>query len=93
LVSKQDRDDISELQDELGQIPDEEPLPDEVKEKVKKRREKKASNGRQKRQSKQDKKQEMELPQPSYDKLSGGRNGNHDKEETGVVKFFKKLFS
>jgi superfamily II DNA/RNA helicase len=90
LVSKQDRDDISELQDELGQTPDEEPLPDEIKKKVKKRREKKPSNGR---QNKRKKKQEMELPQPSYEKLSGGRSGNHNDKKTGVVKFFKKLFS
>ncbi len=93
LVSKQDRDDISELQNELGQTPDEEPLPNEVKQKVKKRREKKSSNGRQKRQGKREKKQEMELPQPSYEKLSGGRNGKHNGKKTGVVKFFKKLFS
>lgn len=96
LVSKQDRSDISELQNELGQTPDEIPLPDKVKEKLKKRRQEKSSNGRKKQRGKQKKhkkKNEMELPRPSYDKLSGGRSGNHDDEKTGIVKFFKKLFT
>lgn len=103
LVSKQDRSDISELQNELGQTPDEIPLPDKVKQKLKERKNKK-SNG-QKKQRGGGKKQrpkrggsqkgdnDMELPRPSYDKLSGGRSGDHDKEKTGIVKFFKKLFS
>lgn len=96
LVSKQDRSDISELQNELGETPDEIPLPDKVKEKLKKRRQNKSSNGQKKprgKQKKHKKKKEMELPRPSYDKLSGGRTGNHDDEKTGIVKFFKKLFT
>jgi hypothetical protein len=35
----------------------------------------------------------MKLPRPNYDKLSGGRSGNHDEQKKGVVKFFKKLFT
>lgn len=103
LVSKQDQNDISQLQNELGQTPDEIPLPDTVKQKLKERRSNKnqPNNGRQSnkksrsnRQNRPKKKNdEMQLPQPSYDKLSGGRNGNHDEKTTGIVKFFKKLFS
>lgn len=99
LVSKQDRSDINELQNELGQTPDEIPLPDEVKQKLKERKNKKSNGqkkergkGKEKRQQRQ-KKNEMELPRPSYDKLSGGRSGDHDEKKTGFVKFFKKLFS
>ncbi len=95
LVSKQDRSDISELQNELGQTPDEIPLPDEVKEQLKKRKQSKSSNGKQKKggRQKKNKKDEMQLPRPSYDKLSGGRTGDHNDEKTGIVKFFKKLFT
>lgn len=99
LVSKQDQSDISQLENELGQTPDEIPLPDKVKQKLKQRKnntKKPRSNSRGKRergQQKQKKDNEMQLPQPNYDKLSGGRSGNYDEEETGIVKFFKKLFS
>lgn len=97
LVSKQDRSDINELENELGQSPEEIPLPEKVKEKLKQRKNKqkdqkksrpKRGGGNNKRQ----KKNEMQLPRPSYDKLSGGRSGDTD-ERTGVVEFFKKLFS
>jgi superfamily II DNA/RNA helicase len=34
------------------------------------------------------------LPRPTFDQLSGGRKGKEkDDEKSGVVKFFKKLFS
>lgn len=34
------------------------------------------------------------LPRPSYDKLSGGRSGERkEKESSGIVGFFKKLFN
>lgn len=94
LVSKQDQSDISQLENELGQTPDEIALPDKVKQKLKQRRNKKKSNGRSKKnRGRQKKSDEMQLPQPNYDKLSGGRSGNYNEEETGIVKFFKKLFS
>lgn len=38
-------------------------------------------------------KKELQLPRPSYEKLSGGRSGNKQDEKAGVVEFFKKLFS
>ncbi len=98
LVSKQDRSDINDLQNDLGQTPDEIALPDKVKQKLEERKQNKSSNGRQnksrgKRQKRQTRDDGMELPRPSYDKLSGGRTGDHNKKETGIVKFFKKLFS
>lgn len=105
LVSKQDRSDINVLQNELGQTPEEIPLPEEAKKKLKQREKKnsqKKSPSRSKRKkrpsrpgqkSSDQKSDEMQLPQPRYDKLSGGRSGNHKEETNGFVKFFKKLFS
>lgn len=98
LVSKQDQSDISQLENELGQTPEEIPLPDKVKQKLKQRKNNKKrsrNNGRSKKSHGRQKQKdnEMQLPQPSYDKLSGGRSGNYDEKETGIVKFFKKLFS
>lgn len=101
LVSKQDRSDISELENELGQAPKELPLPDEVQKKLKQRKNKKKGRKRGKkkgrrrnnRNKKKKPKKKMELPRPSYDKLSGGRSGDTSDERTGVVEFFKKLFS
>lgn len=103
LVSKQDQNDISQLQNELGQTPNEIPLPDQVKQKLKQRKNTKQQpqkirdNNKPKKsrdnRSRPPKSNELQLPQPSYDKLSGGRSGNHDEKETGIVKFFKKLFS
>jgi len=103
LVSKQDQSDIRELKNEIGQSPQELPLPDKV---VQKLEERKKKNGKDKRKdqrpkrgskSNRGKKKErseskMELPRPSYEKLSGGRTGEED-ERSGVVEFFKKLFS
>lgn len=101
LVSQQDQSDISQLENELGQTPREIPLPEKVKQKLKQRKTNKNKNktsrnnsrSKKSRQQKKQKDREMQLPQPSYDKLSGGRSGNYNKKETGIVKFFKKLFS
>lgn len=101
LVSKQDRNDISELQNELGQAPQELPLPDKVKQKLKEKKNKKKRDDRKprpkreggkKKRGEEKEENKMELPRPSYDKLSGGRTGDTD-ERTGVVEFFRKLFS
>lgn len=99
LVSKQDQNDINELENELGESPQEIPLPDKVKQKLKQRKNKGGRSDNRKSRPKRGggkskKKQDnsMELPRPSYDKLSGGRSGDTD-ERTGVVEFFKKLFS
>ena len=99
LVSKQDRNDINELENELGQSPEEIPLPDKVKEKLKERKNKRNNNKKQrpkrgsnKNNKRQKKDNKMELPRPSYDKLSGGRTGDAD-ERNGVIDFFKRLFS
>lgn len=93
LVSGQDQDDINKLQKELGQTPEEIPLPDSVKQKVKERKKKKQSNGQNGRGKKKRQPEEPELPQPTYDQLSGGRSGDDNKQEKGIVTFFKKLFS
>lgn len=104
LVSKQDRSDINELENSLGQAPKELPLPDKVKQKLKERKKKKKkksrsgksnkksrNNGRSKKKKKDD---EMQLPRPSYDKLSGGRKGDTPKDQKdGVIGLIKKLFS
>lgn len=92
LVSKQDQSDINKLQNILGEGPVEIPLPDDAKQKLKERGQKGRSNGR-KGRSKEYKKEDLELPRPSFDQLKGGRTGHYDNEETGIVTFFKKLFS
>lgn len=102
LVSKQDRSDIRDLKNELGQAPQELPLPEKVHKKLKERKKKggrdqkksrSSRNNKGKKPKKEQKKDnDLELPRPSYDKLSGGRKGDDD-ERTGVVEFFKKLFS
>lgn len=99
LVSKQDRSDINQLENELGQAPKELPLPDKVKQKLKKQRnkdkqgKKKKKRGKQKRKQRGSRDKKMELPRPSYDKLSGGRAGDEEDEKSGVVKLIKKIFS
>lgn len=94
LVSKQDQSDIDKIQSELSSTPKEMALPKQVKQKVKERKQKK-KNGKGGKNSKNKKnKEDLELPQPTYDQLSGGRNGSKDnKEDKGLVTFFKKLFS
>jgi len=107
LVSKQDRSDINNLENALGEPPKELNLPDKVKQKLKQRKKKKSSgkkqkkkrgkkgsrNGRGKKKKKKD--DEMHLPRPSYDKLSGGRKGDtkQDDEKSTVIGLIKKLFS
>jgi superfamily II DNA/RNA helicase len=87
LVSEQDRSDVLELQNELKVNLEEMTLPESVQKKAENR---KRGSGSTKRQ--QDKK-ETGLPRPSYDKLSGGRNGDYDEKQNRLVKFFKKLFT
>ncbi|MCW9708482.1 DEAD/DEAH box helicase [Fodinibius salsisoli] len=101
LVSKQDRSDINELEKKLGHSPKELDLPEKVKQKLKERKkqksaQKKKQNGKKKsRPKKKNKKSnEMELPRPSYDKLSGGKAGKNKKDEkSGVINMLKNLFS
>jgi len=103
LVSKQDRSDINKLEKALGQAPKELPLPKKVKQKLKERKKKKSkkkhgkrskkrrNNGRGKKRKK---KSDLELPRPSYDKLSGGKKGDEiEDEKSGVIGLIKKLFS
>lgn len=101
LVSKQDRGDINKLESALGQAPKELSLPEQVKQKLKERKKQKSSkkkgggkrnNGRDKQKKKKD--DDLELPKPSFDKLSGGRQGDTKKDERdGVIGLIKKLFS
>lgn len=100
LVSKQDQSDIRDLKNEIGQSPEELPLPDKVVQKLEERkkkgkkgkRESRPKRGSKGKKEKKERGDKMELPRPSYEKLSGGRTGEQD-ERTGVVEFFKKLFS
>lgn len=106
LVSKQDRSDINKLEQELEQAPKELPLPEEVQQKLEERKKKK-NNGKKKKQShqkkgsqngrgkKQKKDDELQLPRPSYENLSGGRKGDiqEEEDESGVMGLIKKLFN
>ncbi len=109
LVSKQDQDDINEIKDKVSPTPDEWKLPEEVRKKKdrkkgsgKSRKDKRGKDKRQrpKRGSKKKGKKtrkgdDLQLPQPNYDKLSGGRQGKEkdkDKESGGLFGFVKKLF-
>lgn len=107
LVSKQDRSDINELENSLGQAPKELPLPDKVKQKLKERkkqkkkkksrndnRDKRSKRGSRNGRGKKQKDDELQLPRPSYDKLSGGKKGDSPKDQKdGVIGLIKKLFS
>lgn len=108
LVSRQDRSDIGEIIEKLGYAPEEIPLPKGLDKKINQdkrrggKKSKKQSNKRSKSKSKRPrpsnktKKKVMGasgLPRPSYDKLSGGRTGERKKDKSGVIGFFKKLFS
>lgn len=105
LVSKQDRSDINQLENKLGHPPKELDLPAKVKQKLEERKKKKSSQNKKKKQngkkkSRQKNKKEkrkskdMELPRPSYDKLSGGKAGSNKKDEkSGVINMLKNLFS
>lgn len=104
LVSKQDRDDINLLEKELGQSPEELPLPESVRQELQKRKRQnkkkkpKPKRGARKKKSsrsgkKGQKKKELELPRPSFDKLSGGRSGGKKSTKSGVIGMIKKIFS
>lgn len=111
LVSKQDRSDINDLESALGQAPKELPLPEKVKQKLeerKKEKKKKKSGkknkpkrgrnngrGKSKKSRGKGKGDDLELPRPSFDKLSGGRSGGkkENDEKAGVIGLIKKLFS
>lgn len=107
LVSKMDQDDIERISKEAGYPPVELPFPEEMVEKKKKtnapkqaRPPRKKSSGRSsnprnaKRAPKKIKKKESSpsLPRPTYDGLSGGRDGN-ESSGSGVIGWVKKLFS
>ncbi len=52
------------------------------------------SKSKQKKAPRRNKKSEPEgLPRPTFDQLSGGRKGKQKEEKSGVIGFFKKLFS
>lgn len=110
LVSKQDRSDINKLENALGEAPKELDLPNSIKQKLKQRKKNKKSNkkpnknknkrsrgkrgnrnGRGKKKKQDD---DMHLPRPSYDKLSGGKQGDAPQDEKStVIGLIKKLFS
>ena len=105
LVSKMDKDDIDAIVEKVGYAPTEIPLPKEVKEK-KSRGKKSDKNKKDKRskkrrkQKKQDKKKkENGLPRPSYEGLSGGKEGKKKgkrptpSSSDGAFGWIKKLFN
>jgi len=52
------------------------------------------SKSTKKKPSRRSKKSQPEgLPRPTFDQLSGGRKGKKEEEKSGVIGFFKKLFS
>lgn len=106
LVSKMDKDDIDEIVKKVGYAPTEIPLPEEVKEK--KGRSKKQSGSKKnkkKRNNKQDRKRRKpkkekktnSLPRPSYEGLSGGKDGKGKRPAPssgeGAFGWIKKLFN
>lgn len=92
LVSKQDRSDINKLEKELKNAPKEWSLPKSAQKQKKKRNSKKRQNGHRKKKKKEDK--GMELPQPDYNQLSGGKNGEQQKDKKStVIGMLKSLFS
>jgi superfamily II DNA/RNA helicase len=106
LVSKMDKDDIDEIVKKVGYAPAELPLPEEVKEKKSRGKGKKAGKKKsshkkrdKKRRKPQKEKTSNGLPRPTYDGLSGGKEGeNDDKRPTpsssdGAFGWIKKLFN
>ncbi len=100
LVSKMDKEDLARISEEIKQTPSEIPLPEQVKEKKKgnKSGSKKRSTGRKPNHQKKNVKKSArkkvkqdELPRPTYDGLSGGRDG--DSNSKGVFGWVKKLFN
>ena len=102
LVSKMDKKDMDAIVEKVGYAPTEIPLPEEVKEKKKGRKktsntkERKKSTGRAKSKKKEAPKNNG-LPRPTYDGLSGGREGGRKRPEAaegdGAFGWIKKLFS
>src|SRR5699024_12858612 len=95
-VSRQERSDINKLEKELGEVPEELELPKKVQLKLKERSKKKSEskkrhNGNNKKRPKKSKKEDaMELPRPTYDKLSGGKTGDPKKDKkSGVIEMLK----
>ncbi len=107
LVSKMDKDDINEIVNQVGYAPTEIPLPKEVKEKKKrskksdskKRGSGSSSRGKPKRRKQpKQKKSPTGLPRPTYDGLSGGKEGKNKKRPSpgtsdGAFGWIKKLFN
>ncbi|MEX0719342.1 MAG: DEAD/DEAH box helicase [Balneolaceae bacterium] len=112
LVSKMDKEDINEIVKKVGYAPTEIPLPEEVKEKKKGRAKsnkgndnRRKVNGKNRRSSKNDDRQRKKvkkeknsngLPRPTYEGLSGGRDGKKKRpapgEGKGAFGWIKKLF-
>lgn len=106
LVSKMDKDDIDEIVKKVGYAPTEIPLPEEVKEKKerskkntgsKKNNRKQTSKKDKKRRKPQKEKKTNGLPRPSYEGLSGGKEGKGKRpaprSEDGAFGWIKKLFN
>lgn len=100
LVSKMDKEDLARISEETSYSPGEIPLPNQVKEKKKgnKSGSKKRSTGKkpqhQKKKANKPPRKKVkpnELPRPTYDGLSGGRDG--DANSKGVFGWVKKLFN
>lgn len=107
LVSKMDKDDIDEIVKKVGYAPTEIPLPEEVKEKKSRGKgkkssdKKKSSNKKRYKKRRQPKKEKKSngLPRPSYDGLSGGKEGDSNgkrpspSSSDGAFGWIKKLFN
>ena len=112
LVSKMDKDDIDEIVKKVGYAPTEIPLPEEVKEKKgrskkntdsnkksgsKKNNRKQTSRKDKKRRKPKKEKKTNGLPRPSYEGLSGGKEGKGKRpapsSEDGAFGWIKKLFN
>jgi len=103
LVSKMDQESIQSIAEEAGFIPVELPLPEDLSEKRKEgSRGKSGKQSKQKPKSRSPKKEgnrskakkkpkNKTLPRPTYDGLSGGREGN-DTQSSGMFGWVKKLF-
>ncbi|MAO65464.1 MAG: hypothetical protein CL666_10735 [Balneola sp.] len=111
LVSKMDKDDIDEIVKKVGYAPTELPLPEEVKEKKSRGKnnnksnkssgKKKNNNKKREKKRRQPKKEKQSngLPRPTYDGLSGGKEGDENgkrptpSSSDGAFGWIKKLFN
>lgn len=109
LVSKMDKDDIDEIVKKVGYAPTELPLPEEVKEKKSRGKnksnkssgKKKTNNKKREKKRRQPKKEKNSngLPRPTYDGLSGGKEGDENgkrpspSSSDGAFGWIKKLFN